>query len=291
MSTSLLLTGLLASYVAAETYSITWERLVIKDPQLPESFHNLKVIFVSDIHHGRMASQKRLQVMVDKINRAHPDLVLFGGDYLQTYRDNHQSMKRAYDQLVCALQGLKPCEFGIYAVMGNHDYVFSPDYNRQQLAQAGIEMLINQGVNLKRGQEKIRLEGVDDLWYGEPNMKAHRGISPETFTLLVTHQPNFIDQIKKEAGINFVMAGHTHGGQVKMFNYLPVMPASISRWEYTAGLVETPQARMLVSSGFGNVAPYFRFFSPPKIHEIIFKSAPHVKMNTRQKLFKKAKKD
>jgi predicted MPP superfamily phosphohydrolase len=126
-------------------------------------------------------------------------------------------------------------------------------------------------------KEKIHLGGVGDLWYGEPNLKkARRGISEGEFSLLLSHQPNFVDEIRKEDGVNFVLAGHTHGTQISMFHYVPVLPRRIARWQYNVGLIETPQTRMLVSSGVGNSPPYFRFMAAPKIHLLTFKSAPRV---------------
>jgi predicted MPP superfamily phosphohydrolase len=91
---------------------------------------------------------------------------------------------------------------------------------------------------------------------------------------LLSHQPNFIDEINKKDGVNFVLAGHTHGVQISLFHYMPILPRRIARWQYRVGLVETPQARMLVSAGVGNAPPYFRFMAAPQIHLLTFKSVP-----------------
>lgn len=138
-------------------------------------------------------------------------------------------------------------------------------------------MLDNRGVSLVKGKEKIFLAGVGDLWCGQPDLsQALQKRTKEQFTLLLSHQPNFIDTLKKTDRINFVFAGHTHGSQLRFFGYQPFSPHQIARWEYLSGLIETAQTRMLVSPGIGNVAPYFRFFAPPKIHLLVFKSSPRV---------------
>ena len=278
MSHALALSVLLSAYAASETLSLGLERLIIKDPQLPAAFDRLRVIFISDIHHGLFSSQRRLRQMVTRINRLQPDLILLGGDYLQTRHRSLSALRTDYQQLARILARLHPTSLGKFAVLGNHDYVFDEATNRDFLAQAGFKLLVNQGVDLPRGDAVIRLDGVGDLWYGQPNfVRAHAHTPAAVFTILLSHQPNFIDQLTATDGVNFVLAGHTHGAHIRPFNFFPVIPRRIARWEYTVGLIETSAARMLVSPGIGNEIPYFRFFSPPKIHLLTFKSAPHVR--------------
>ncbi|MBQ6449683.1 metallophosphoesterase [bacterium] len=272
MTPGLAFTGLLASYIATETLSLGFERTIIRDQQLPAEFHNLRVVFVSDIHHGPFSNVSRLRRMVSKINRLQPDLVLFGGDYLTKYR-SHQKLVSDYIELLGILQKIRPPSLGCYAVLGNHDYDFSIDFNRQQLQRAGIRLLHNQGVTLERGSAQIRLDGVGDMWFGHPDFAlAHEHTDKKTFTILLSHQPNFIDRLTPQDGVNFVLAGHTHGSQITFFRYQPFVPHRIAAYDYQVGLVQTPQARMLVSPGIGNELPYFRFCSPPKAHLLIFKT-------------------
>ncbi len=273
MTPLLAFAGLFASYAAAETFSLTIEKTIIRDPQLPPAFHNLRIIFISDIHHGPFSNLRRLQNMVKRINRIHPDLILYGGDYLQTRHRPRQRQITDYLQLLSVLQKLDQPALGSFAVLGNHDYDLSRELNAKLLAQANITLLHNQGVTLQKGDHKIRLDGVGDMWYGHPDFHAAHGHTPlDTFTILLSHQPNFIDRLTKTDGVNLVLAGHTHGSQITFFRYQPFLPRRIAKWEYKLGLVDTDQAKMLVSPGIGNEMPYFRFFSPPKIHLITLKT-------------------
>ncbi len=272
----LIFTGFLAAYITAETFSLNVEKLIIKDPQLPANFNNLKVCFISDIHHGPMSSRRRLVHMVRKINDLDVDLILLGGDYLQTFKNSTPRIERAFHELIEIFSHFRQPKFGIYAVLGNHDHLFNPRIFCREFDKIGIKVIDNDGVFLKKDGQRIRLGGVGDLWFDRQDLQAALGSSQNDFVMLLSHQPNFIDSLKPEDGVNFVLAGHTHGGQFRIFNYMPFLPKKIARWEYTVGLVETPQARMLVSPGVGNVIPYFRFFSPPKIHLLVFKSAPRL---------------
>ncbi len=273
------LTSVLATYIGAETYSLAVERLIIKDQQLPKAFHNLRVVFISDLHHGIFSSSKRLRSMVKKINDLQPDLILLGGDYLQTYKNKKSKQTASLHELRDILSKLQQPEFGIFSVSGNHDHVYNVEVIKTELAKANIANLDNQGLELKKDKEKIFLAGVGDLWFDKPDLAAalQQRKTKNEFTLLLSHQPNFIDQIEKKDGINFVLAGHTHGSQFRLFGYQPFAPKkNMAKWEYMAGLIDTPQTRMLVSPGIGTVTPYFRFFAPPKIHLLVFKSAPRL---------------
>lgn len=278
MISSVVLGGVLATYIGVETYSLSVERLIVKDPQLPRNFHNLRVAFVSDLHHGTFSSGKRLRVMVKKINALEPDLILLGGDYLQTYKTKKRKQRESLHELCEILSELKKPEFGIVSVSGNHDYVFGQAEVEAELVKIGVRTLNNESLILRRGEEEICLTGVPDLWFDKPNLqKALTGRGKkDDFTILLMHQPNFVDRVTKEEGINFALAGHTHGAQCRFFGYQPFLPHKIAKWAYTAGLIETPQTRMLVSPGIGTVAPYFRFFAPPKIHLLVFKRAPRL---------------
>lgn len=278
MLSPLIFTSFLATYVATETMTLGVEYLIIKDPQLPENFNNLRVCFLSDIHHGVFSSPKRLKKMVIKIKQLKPDLILLGGDYLQTHRQKNERVDKAWADLLKILKDLPEVKYGKYAVMGNHDHVYKVDFVKKSLAKIKIKLLNNEGLFLENESQKIYLGGVGDLWFDGADMvkTMSGGGKSDNFNLIISHQPNFIDQLKAEDGINFVLAGHTHGAQFRMFNYMPYIPKGIAHWEYTLGLIETPQTRMLVSPGVGNVAPYFRFFSTPKIHLLKFKSAEHL---------------
>lgn len=279
MLPSAVMTGILATYVAAETNSLSVERLIIKDPDLPKNFHNLRVVFISDLHHGTFSSSKRLRKMVQKINTLQSDLILFGGDYVQTQRKNKrlQQQQVSLNELTEILQGLVEPSLGMYSVSGNHDHWFGLAKVIEHLQKAGVKTIDNDGLVLKKDDESIYLSGVGDLWCDKPDLqKALRRRDKQQFTLLLSHQPNFVDNLTKADRINFVLAGHTHGGQCQLFGYQPLIPKRIAKWEYISGLIETPQTRMLVSPGIGTVLPYFRFFAPPKIHLLVFKRAPRL---------------
>ena len=76
---------LLLLYAYLETYLVKINRTTFADADIPEPFSGKKIVFVADIHHGPFYSRSRLRSLVRKINALHPDIVLFGGDYI--YKD------------------------------------------------------------------------------------------------------------------------------------------------------------------------------------------------------------
>lgn len=283
---------LLAAYISAETLSLTAEPLVIRDRRLPREFDGFRIAFAADLHHGPMCGIHRIERMIKKIVAFEPDVVIFGGDFLQALL-SPQKREQYLQSLAKALSKLHPPN-GIYGVLGNHDYGRERSrMNRLILRRmghrfetgmeyknhlmmvlrevAGMDCLDNRGVWIERGAARIRLGGVGDLWFGQQDLVAAKGEAGEQdFFLLMSHQPNYFDQITPEDNVALVLAGHTHGGQLTGFNYLPVEGGF--KWRYRAGLVKEKQGRMLVSSGVGNEVPYVRFFAPPKIHLLTLKT-------------------
>ncbi len=267
MLTTIFGTSILAAYIGLETQSLIVERLIINDPELPENFHNLRVVFITDVHHGTFSREKRVARMVKKINALNPDLVLMGGDNLQTYKTSLRNKQKHLGELCQIYQDLQPAPLGNFTVPGNHDYDYDEAIIEKKMAAVNIKTLKNTGLTLTRDNQSIYLAGVDDLWHGRPQLaKTLAKRPPNTpFTLLISHQPNYVDQITPEDHINFVLAGHTHGTQVSLFGLNPFIPRKVARYAYRAGLIDLPQTRMLVSSGIGNVARSFRCFAPPKL--------------------------
>jgi predicted MPP superfamily phosphohydrolase len=236
-----------------------------------------------------------MRKMVKKMMDFQPDLILFGGDFLQSIL----SPKKKYHYLESLAEELAALQApdGLYSILGNHDYG-TPESRadkmvlklwgwktaekidisarvKKTLGQgAKINFIDNDGLWLKRGGAQIRLGGVGDLWFDKQDLKRAKGNkTDDDFMILLSHQPNYFDQITPEDKGDLVLAGHTHGGQVSLMYYLPVDAQSCFRWRYRGGLVKAAQGQMLVSTGVGNSAPYIRFFAPPKIHLITLRSS------------------
>ncbi len=230
-------------YTFAESTDLKIERVTVTVPRLPASFRGTTVAFLSDIHYGPYLTPEYLADVVRTTLLLSPDLIVHGGDY---------SLRESKYVTPCfeALANLS-APLGQYGVLGNHDYRHGLDQTKAGMRSAGIEELTNRGVWLTRGGERMLLAGVDDFWYGKPDLrKALEGAQPTDACVLLCHNPDFAESIS-DRRVGLVLSGHTHGGQVRVPGYgSPVVPSRYGQ-KYARGLVEAPATQVYVSPGVG----------------------------------------
>jgi predicted MPP superfamily phosphohydrolase len=192
---------------------------------LPKKFHGLKIVQISDLHLGSWASTEPIKEVSEMIRELSPDLVLFTGDLVNF------STKEAYrfKNILSRIQA----RYGVYAVMGNHDYgdyVSWPDeHSREEnmddlyrfYKQIGWDLLQNEHRIIVRGEEKLAIIGVEN-WSSHARyrsqgdlVKALQGTSDLPFKVLLSHDPTHWE--KEVSGIHpdvdLTLSGHTHGFQ------------------------------------------------------------------------------
>jgi len=231
---------------------------------LPEAFDSLKVVFVSDIHHGPFFSRDRLARICEQINQMKPDLILLGGDYV------HRS-PRYIEPSIQELVKLR-AKYGVFAVLGNHDYWEGYEESKRAFSKTDITLLTNASRWIYAGSQRIKILGVDDLFEGSPEIASSLwDVKEEDFLILVSHNPDYAEKIKDEKRIDLMLSDHTHGGQVSFFGlYAPILPSAYGQ-KYRSGLVELDHFKVLVSNGLGTITPPIRFFARPQINVITLK--------------------
>lgn len=247
-------------WMLIEPFCIQTVRTTLSDPDVPETGGGLKIVFVSDIHHGPSLSLGRVDSLVRRINAESPDLVLLGGDYIHYSGDYIPAVFQA-------LSGLK-APLGVYGAMGNHD---NWDGRAETLAAArknGITLLDNKAVDIPVGDGHIRLGGVGDYNTGRQRLQPTlEGTSADDFILLLSHNPDYVMDLPDDT-IDLLLCGHTHGGQVTLFGlWAPFVPSDYGD-RFVSGLYEVNGNRMLVSNGIGTVNAPIRFFARPQMNVI-----------------------
>lgn len=266
----IILSGIvLLIYASLETRWIKITHVSIESKDIPASFDGKRIVFISDIHHGAALSIERVKKLVQRINDLHPDVIILGGDY--TSREN-KYIKPLFDEL----RNLKS-KYGIYGVMGNHDYFVNGDLTKKMMVRNGIKLCDNKSYWLKISRDSIKIGGVDDPDGQKPESDStvfdvHR----KDFCILISHRPEYIDQLNTDL-VDLTLSGHTHGGQVTFFGlWAPVLPTENDLWaglsltkesqKYRYGLIH-PKSGMqsYITSGIGTRSPHFRFFCRPEI--------------------------
>jgi len=256
---------MVASYGLYEAGSVRIERPTIALPNLPPAFDHLRIAFLADIHHGPYIGLDYVASIVRTTLALGPDLILLGGDYISK---DASYAEPCFD----LLSGLK-APLGVFGVLGSHDYRHGLNEVKASFAAAKIEELTNRGVWLTRGSARLRLGGVDDLWYGKPDPRpAVDNATAEDACLLVSHNPDFAEKLW-DSRVGLVLSGHTHGGQVYIPGYgAPIVPSRYGQ-KYLHGLVQAPVTQVYISRGLGTVTPPMRYNCRPELTLITLKTA------------------
>ena len=266
----MVITAVLA-YGFAETYWIRVKEYTFTDSDLPAAFDGTRIVLLTDIHRGPFFSQGRVASLVERTNALEPDLLVLGGDYV--FGDT------GYTILFRGAE--KPARsLGCFAVLGNHDYeeydsdIGDPAPVIEAIAEAGITLLRENGVWIEREDARIRIGGVSDYREDFPVLAPTlEGTSEDDFVLLVSHNPDFAEELPSGA-VDLVLSGHTHGGQVTFFGlWAPYLPSEYGQ-KYRTGVVVTENTTVIVSNGIGtSTVPPIRLFARPEIVVITLESS------------------
>src|ERR1700733_13540543 len=152
------------SWRSGERFAVYDERIWLD--ALPVAFHGLRIVQISDIHHGLFLPKEWLSDAVRKANRLNPDIIALTGDYVTYSRRNIEP--------AAEILGRLRARYGVYAVLGNHDFRVDADAITQALRQQRIDVLRNRHVTLWFGGEAVYLAGVDGYGYGADLRRAMR---------------------------------------------------------------------------------------------------------------------
>lgn len=238
-------------WIGVNTYTISSQNI-------PPAFDGTRIVFVSDIHHGPFLSRARVRNLVSRINDLHPDIVVLGGDYEHR---NKKYIISCFEEL-----GRINPAMGKYGVLGNHDHWEDAGLCLTSMKKAGITVLNEDGVWLKRGGEHIKVTGIDDFSYHrDPDLpRITADTNPQDFVVMVSHNPDVVEEIK-DSRIDLVLCGHTHGGQVTLFGkWAPIVPSKYGN-KYRYGFVKTDYTTVYITRGIGAIVPTVRFCCRPEI--------------------------
>ncbi len=252
----------------------------------------LKLAVLADLHVCEpWMSVERLQKIVEQTNRLDADAVLLLGDYVVGYRLAQYSGKVSNEAWAQALGALK-APLGVHAVLGNHDWWESEEVQQRRagptpaglaLQAAGITVYENTAVRMEKDGQPFWLAGLGDQWAfrpreAKPDEYVHREemgfrgvddlpgtmqlITDDAPVILMAHEPDIFPRISER--VSLTIAGHTHGGQVRILGYAPVVPSRYGS-RYVYGHIIERGRHMIVSGGLGCSSLPIRFGSPPEI--------------------------
>lgn len=260
--------------------SVTRYRLTPKD--WPKGLH-VRLAVLADIHAGvPYMSVDRIAEIVDRTNTLGADAILLLGDY----SSRHMWVRRVIGprEFAGSVAGLK-APLGVHAVLGNHDWWDDPEAQRlkrgpplvrRELERVGIPVYENEvkrlskdghgfwlaglgdqiAIRLGRVGRRYQFRGVDDL----PGTLAR--ITDRAPIVLMAHEPDIFPDVPSRVALT--VSGHTHGGQVRLAGYSPVVPSMYGN-RYAYGHIVEEERNLIVSGGLGCSKLPVRFGVPPEI--------------------------
>jgi uncharacterized protein len=226
---------------------------------LPKLFDGYTVLFMSDLHlDGLDGLTEKLQEMLPGLPA---DLCLFGGDLrMETYGPYDEALAR----FMRLLPGMRVRD-GMYAVLGNHDCLeMAPS-----LIEAGVPVLLNDAVAIKRDGQRIWIVGIDDPHHFQCHDlgKAFEDIPQGEFVIFLSHSPEVYREAR-QFGAQFYLCGHTHAGQIQIIPIGPVFTHSRTGRRYVQGVWEYHGMQGYTSSGVGTSGIPVRYFSEGEVVRI-----------------------
>lgn len=258
---------------------------------LPASWpEQLSIVHISDLH-VRRADQRLLKAQRQALSKIEPDVLCVTGDVCEKVQD--------IPLLVDVLKSARP-RLGTYVVLGNHEHnAPSPDHAHRghrgpvwslifailnlvaprvrsdgeheahamadALRAAGITVLHNEGVRVRKRGQSLWIAGCDSAWAGHADMEAAmRGRHPGEACVALIHEPDLAFEAR-DHGADLILAGHTHGGQIR----LPLVGAPYTlrmdpRIVIAAGFQRLETALLHITAGLGHTIP-LRFGCPPEV--------------------------
>lgn len=249
-------------------YSIwnVWRGPIVKQVDVPlhkwaDKSSSLKIIQLTDIHIGPTLGRSFIERIVDLVNREQADLIVLTGDLIDG------KVEQLYEDIQ-PLQDLK-AKLGIYFVPGNHEYFSDADSWSIVLKDFGFVDLTNKKMTLRHPSiGEFELAGVDDhhsnFYVGHgADFTALMDRNHALPLILLAHQP-IVAQQAAQLGVDLVLSGHTHGGQIWPWHYFVYL-----QQPYLSGLFKIGKTNLYVSEGTGYWGPPMRLGSNSEITRIM----------------------
>lgn len=209
---------------------------------LPEQFQTFTIFFISDLHNRRISD--RIMKEVQDV----ADVVVIGGDVMEkgvSFDKVNENMKK--------LRHVAPC----YFVWGNNDYEEDPVRLEQILINNNIHILNNSAETIERNGEEISFLGIDDLSTHHHSVGKALACAKAKTKILISHNPDIKHELKESDGIQLLLSGHTHGGQIRILGF---------GIREKGGIKRVGEMTVVISNGYGTTTLPLRLMAPAETH-------------------------
>lgn len=225
--------------------------------------HNhLKIAVLADIHQRKIPDElQRLREIIKATNAEKPDIVVLLGDFIGRRFDPRKV--NATPEIIAVILKDLQSNYGTYAVLGNHDWWHDGNAVRQALEEVGITVLENSYIPLTIHGEQLNIIGLPDRTTRHKTLDLSKLPDIKIPSIVLSHDPDYFEEL--ELPYELMLAGHTHGGQVKLPWIGALITPSKYGTKYSEGWFERHGKKLFVTRGLGASIIRLRFLCPPEV--------------------------
>lgn len=275
--------GLLASGAALTGYGVLFEpmlrlnitRYALVPPRWSPGL-KLRLVVLADPHLTQpLMPVARWRAIINRANTLGGDMILLLGDYVAGHPFRSRKVPMA---AVAEAARALAAPLGVRAIIGNHDWWedeaaqragHGPTLAQRALEAQGIAVLVNQAERFTKDGAPFWLAGTDSMVAIRRNFDSRANlpaalaqVSDDAPVVLMAHEPDQFVHVPER--VSLTLSGHTHGGQVRLFGFSPVVPSSHGN-RYAYGHVVEDNRHLIVSAGLGCSVLPIRIGMPPEI--------------------------
>jgi hypothetical protein len=249
----------LARLPANEIFRVDFAERTLRLPRLPAAWDGLTILHLSDLHLCGTPDRPFFEHVMDVCRDWEPDLVALTGDIVDSKR---------HHRWIMPLLGRLRWRIAAFAILGNHDCWLDPVLVRRRLRRVGMRVLANAWEQIDLRGEPLVVIGHEGPWFRPgPDLSA---CPPHVFKLLLSHAPDNIRWARQQ-GVDLMLSGHNHGGQIRFPVIGSVFVPSRSGRRYDMGTFDEPPTVLHVSRGLAGQHP-LRYNCRPEVTKIVLRS-------------------
>ena len=234
--------------------------------RLPKAFQGLRIAQVSDIHYDEFTEPYFVREIVRRVNALHPDIVVLTGDFVTDGPLPRSVGARLSYPCAEILSGIQ-CPYR-FASLGNHDTLVGSAVVVDALKVHGIPTLVDSYLPFERDGSRLWFAGLRSSLEDTPNLSdaVPRRAGPLEPVILMAHEPDYALQVVKYGGVDLMLSGHTHGGQIRLpFIGTPRPMLAKGGRRFVHGHFNVGPMQLYVNRGIGTVKVPVRFLCPPEL--------------------------
>lgn len=248
---------LLARIPGNQSLQLTVDHKRLAIPRLHPDHEGLTIAHLSDLHMTGRIQQRWFGFLTERVNSLEPDVVAITGDIVER--------EECWPWLAASI-GRLHAKYGVYFILGNHDLFVDSERTRRELVDAGMTCVGGRWIETRWNDGEVMIAGNERPWVADELDQSQlppRADEQLPLRLVLTHTPDQFGWCCRQVA-NLVLAGHTHGGQIRFPLLGAVACPSLHGTRYASGVFRRGKTVMHVSRGISGETP-LRWLCPPEI--------------------------